>query len=66
MLRTKICTLGLQVKARNSPIITYMNIAELTITWDHKEHLRRIKALYEARAELKTDIALLLDTKGRK
>lgn len=69
MLRTKIiCTLGPSSESKQEIaqlINAGMNIARVNLSHgDHKEHLRRIKALYEACAELKTDIALLLDTKG--
>lgn len=69
MLRTKIiCTLG--PSSENKYIIKQlinagMNIARINLSHgNHEEHRKRINVLREACKELKSNVALLLDTKG--
>ncbi|MCL2562578.1 MAG: pyruvate kinase [Oscillospiraceae bacterium] len=67
--KTKIvCTLGPAVSNKEmitALIQTGMNCARLNFSHgDHEEHLGRATLVKEARAELGTHVALMLDTKG--
>ncbi len=69
MLRTKIiCTLGPSSEDKyimSQLIQAGMNIARVNLSHgDHEEHSKRIKVLRETCRELKSNVALLLDTKG--
>lgn len=69
MLRTKIiCTLGPSSEDKYTItrlIQAGMNIARINLSHgDHEEHSKRIGVLRETCKELKTNVALLLDTKG--
>ncbi|HHX24385.1 MAG: pyruvate kinase [Tepidanaerobacteraceae bacterium] len=69
MLRTKIiCTLGPSSDDKKiiaQMIQSGMSIARINLSHgNHEEHSKRVKVLREACRELKTDVALLLDTKG--
>ena len=71
MRKTKIvCTIG---PASESPemirklIMAGMNVARLNFSHgDHEEQGARITRIKEARRELNKNVAILLDTKGRR
>jgi pyruvate kinase len=69
MKKTKIvCTIGPASESKEvfkELVINGLNVARLNFSHgSHEEHLQRIKMIKEVREELKTPVAILLDTKG--
>ena len=69
MKKTKIvCTIGPASQDKEvltSLIKAGMNVMRLNFSHgDHEEHLAKVKTLREINAELGTNVAFMLDTKG--